>query len=610
MGILCRHFLTQMQSSHTTIGVDVRFATDSQVPELLAAASSRQASPPHSAGASPDGSPKGRPPASQQSLPQAPQQQLPQGGQLLLAAGPYAAFAAASSEPWPKQSPPPTPKFAQQNSAKASSGDQQPFDHSAEAAKLGPQRRSTTSASRDSGSSPVKEWLSEPSASNAAAQPASFGGRAATSSAAPALPRESAEANGPSDARGRSDGDFQQLQWRGSSRAKSAPKAPPKNPAKAAATAWPGFQPQALPGGFSSTRRSSAPAIVRQRQPGAGSDAGGAQAAQHPIFVPESSFWEPRAEAALLQGIWQRWGTGGGHPVAVAGPDTVKSPSFATRSAMEARAASPVSASGSESAPLETRPSFDNVLHFAYEDEGRQPSAIVRPKAEVQRAAAAAGDAAAVVAASRASSRAASLAASDSESAGPGDAAAASLQQQPPQMQPSPPEQQQLPSQQQQQPGGSAAAEMPAVPPVQRGEGMAGGGAGFFRGQVLRSVSRGSISRPDLRRPSLGRSSLGLASVSRRSVSRTLSRSSLPAAPKSVAAASADSAPASPYAAFTAPPAAAAAPEEAAAAALGPGSASTAAPATPTRQPVQQGDAALLASAAAYKTSRSATPKR
>jgi hypothetical protein len=172
--------------------------------------------------------------------------------------------------------------------------------------------------------------------------------------------------------------------------------------------------------------------------------------------------------------------------------------------------------------------------------------------------------------------------------------------------------------QQQQQPPPAAAVQMPAVPAVRRDEGVAADTVSKLGGlgrQFVRSVSRGSISRPNLGRPSLGRSSLGLASVSRRSVSKNLPRVSPPPVMEngSVAATSAE-APHSPYAAFTGPPppaAAAAAVPEAAAAAPTPEqlvNGKSASPATPSKQ--RGTDPSLLASAAAYKASRAATPER
>jgi hypothetical protein len=261
--------------------------------------------------------------------------------------------------------------------------------------------------------------------------------------------------------------------------------------------------------GVVSSRRFSAPALAHVRQPG-----GLALAAAHPIFVPESSFWEPAASAEL-QDIWQRWGTNRPPPPPPA-KGSVRTPSFATRSAREPQpaeqAGSPAAERASPSSSLETRPSFEDVAQFAYEDEGRQPSAIVRPKTEAQQAAAAAGAAAAQAAASITSSRAASPAAPPSDASRAGSPA---LQQAQPVQQQQPPQPaQQQPSQLEGQPQPTppdAAVQLPAVSAVQRGEGMAEAAdvvpaIGSPGRQIVRSVSRGSISRPNLGRPSLGRS--------------------------------------------------------------------------------------------------------
>jgi hypothetical protein len=110
------------------------------------------------------------------------------------------------------------------------------------------------------------------------------------------------------------------------------------------------------------------------------------------------------------------------------------------------------------------------------------------------------------------------------------------------------------------------------------------------------------------------RSSLGIASVSRRSVSRVLPRVSPPPVLEngSVATTSAEM-PHSPYAAFTGPPPPPppAALSEAAAAAPVPGQPGSSGPASPATPSKQRGTApSLLASAAAYKASRAATPER
>jgi hypothetical protein len=247
---------------------------------------------------------------------------------------------------------------------------------------------------------------------------------------------------------------------------------------------------------MASVRRSSAPATARVVQPGAP-----AAAAAHPIFVPESSFWQLDASAAL-QGIWRQWGTqqqqqqqqqqrpasaGGGG----AGPQ-----SLATRSACEPRPAAQ-RVPPAPPPPLETRPSFEDVVQFAYEDEGRQPSTIVRPRSADLDAPAAAGAAHA-------------QAGSAGTPAAPQAGVAVQWTPQPRQ----PAQQHQQPAQADQHlqpPPPDAGVQMPAVAAVQRNEGVAADTVSKLGGlgrQFVRSVSRGSISRPNLGRPSLGRSGL------------------------------------------------------------------------------------------------------
>lgn len=483
---------------------------------------------------------------------------------------------------------------------------------------------------------------------------------------------------------------------RDSARAQSTSEEP-KSLAAEGGIAWPGFAPPPERTGVMSVRRFTAPATARQPTPATGGASEGAlsdAAGQHPIFVPETSHWESKAETALLQGIWQRW-TGGRGGAATADPAApgASSPPAAMLRAQQPKADQPEecsaqdvavpeegAATAKQEAPLmRTRASYENIAKFAYEVEGRQPSALVRPKSTAQREAAACGAAATSIAASRASSRTSSLAsssgrpavhspfstASEEAAAGQQEATPAPPQPQQQQRQPSPPQQQPpqpqsllgrwLPHRlQHAQPaaGSTAPASEPILmQAVQRGEGTAAPPDSPADGAarvVVRSVSRGSISRPSLGRPSLGRSSLGLAAVSRRQVSRTVSdrRMAPPveeASPAGIAEAmdSGRSSPPQPspcpYAAFADPapppasgnlaeqpamvqpqsqpqpsPTASPAKRRSSAPQGGAAAQQQREPQSPERQASQQADAtsALLASAAAYKASRSATPER
>lgn len=379
--------------------------------------------------------------------------------------------------------------------------------------------------------------------------------------------------------------------------AASLPAAPP---AGNASQAWAGFAPQPLPRGMSSVRRFTAPAISRRS--GGGAVAGGVgsdAAAAHPIFVPESSSPTAAAEADSLHGSWARSSAraGDSSAAAAASPAAEPAPAAAT---VPASLASAAPANALPAIPADAAP--QRGTHVV---EHRLSASAATPPAPNPYATFL-------------------------------DIAGAPQPQAPLPVPPQapPPMHLQAPSRSQPLLAPGAAA-LPALPEHPTGSAEPGRRSASRLSVSSRSssvsrgsVSRGSVSRGSVSRGSMGGSSLAAAPGIAAAMARRAPLEASPNPYADIITATARTAPPeaspNPYAEFLAPPpqptmvalsASPLAPAPAAAEFVGDAvtAGEAAAPGqVKARQLAEQAEAtsALLASAAAYKASRTATPAR